>query len=155
MDYVRYIREKVGNIPINLTGTNLIVLNEKEEILLQKRGTFPYKWGLLGGIVELGESLEECVIREAKEEANIEVKNLKLLGTTSGKDCKVTFPNGDETYFISIIFYTKDYIGEIKADKKETLELKFFNYNNLPDNIAKTHREAIEKYFKKQRRVTE
>ncbi len=39
MDYIKYIREKVGHQEINLTGVNVLIINEKEEILLQKRGT--------------------------------------------------------------------------------------------------------------------
>ena len=45
MDYVKYIRERVGHDPINLTGVNVLIINEDNQILLQKRGTFPYKWG--------------------------------------------------------------------------------------------------------------
>ncbi|HCW05198.1 MAG TPA: DNA mismatch repair protein MutT, partial [Clostridium sp.] len=56
MDYVKYIRDRVGHDPINLTGVNVLIINENNEVLLQKRGTFPFGWGLIGGITDLGES---------------------------------------------------------------------------------------------------
>jgi ADP-ribose pyrophosphatase YjhB (NUDIX family) len=62
MDYVKYIRDKAGTAAINLTGVNVLIINDKEEVLLQKRGTFPFKWGLIEGITELGESLEDTAV---------------------------------------------------------------------------------------------
>ena len=114
MDYVKYIRDRVGNDPINLTGVNVLIINEKNEVLLQRRGTFPFTWGLIGGITELGESLEETALREAKEESNLDIDNLILLGTTSGKDCYMEFPNGDKAYFITVVYFTKNYRGSLK-----------------------------------------
>jgi putative aldouronate transport system substrate-binding protein len=140
MDYVRYIRKKVGNIPINLTGTNLIVLNEKEEILLQKRGTFPYKWGLLGGIVELGESLEECVIREAKEAARLTNVTLKNVAPT-------TATNSNEVFNIMMVSGKLPDIvgGDSRRDDfiKYGMEGAFIPLNDLIDK----HAPHIKKFF--------
>lgn len=147
MDYVKYIRDKVGHAAINLTGVNVLIINENNEVLLQKRGTFPFKWGLIGGITELGEALEDTAIREAKEETNLNVENLNFLGTTSGKDCYIDFPGGDKAYFITIGYYTKSYNGELKIDDLETKELRFFSYEKLPDNIPGSHKKMIDKYF--------
>lgn len=36
MDYVKYIRDKVGTAPINLTGVNVLIVNDKDEVLLIK-----------------------------------------------------------------------------------------------------------------------
>src|SRR3712207_9202438 len=93
MDYVKYLRNKIGHDVINLTGVNVLIINENNQVLLQKRGTYPFKWGLIGGITELGESLEETAIRESKEETGLDIKDLHLLGTTSGENCYIHFPN--------------------------------------------------------------
>ena len=147
MDYVNYIRSRVGHDEINLTGVNVIILNEKNQVLLQKRGTYPFKWGLIGGITELGEALEDTAVRETKEETGLLVKDLKLVGTTSGKDCGISFPNGDKTYFISIGYVTKNYSGELKIDDVETKAFKFFSYEDIPENVPKSHRVMLDKYF--------
>ncbi|WP_425447267.1 NUDIX hydrolase [Dethiothermospora halolimnae] len=147
MDYVKYIRERVGHDAINLTGVNVLILNDKDEVLLQKRGTYPYKWGLIGGITELGEDVKDTAIREAKEETGLNVKDLSFLDITSGKECYMECPNGDKVYFISIGYYTSDYEGDLFIDMKETMELGFFDYNSLPNNIPKTHRKMIDSYY--------
>jgi ADP-ribose pyrophosphatase YjhB (NUDIX family) len=147
MDYVKYIRDKVGTDAINLAGVNVLIINDKEEVLLQKRGTFPFKWGLIGGITELGESLEDTAIREAKEETNLNIEDLIFLGTTSGKDCYIEFPSGDKAYFITIGYYTKSYAGELKIYNVETKELRFFSYEELPENIPNSHRKMLDKYY--------
>lgn len=148
MDYVKYIRDRVGHDAINLTGVNVLLINKDNQVLLQRRGTFPYKWGLVGGITELGESLEETAIRETKEEIGLDIKELSLLGTTSGKECYIDFPNGDKAYFITVGYFTKSFNGVLKIDNLETKELKFFSYEELPDNIPNSHRLMLDKYYK-------
>lgn len=150
MNYVKYIRDRVGHDPINLTGVNVLIINENNQVLLQKRGTFPYKWGLVGGITELGESLEESAAREAKEETGLDIRDLKLIGTTSGKDCYMEFPNGDKAFFISIGYFTKNFSGTLRIDNFETKELKFFTYEEIPGNIPNSHRDMIDKYYCKE-----
>lgn len=147
MNYVKYIRDRVGHDVINLTGVNVLIINKKNQILLQRRGTFPYKWGLVGGITELGESLEETAIREAKEETGLDIKELNLLGTTSGEECYIDFPNGDKAYFITVGYVTKSYSGVLTVDDLETKELKFFSYGELPDDIPNSHRLMIDKHY--------
>jgi len=147
MDYVKYIRERVGHDTINLTGVNVLIVHEDNRVLLQRRGTFPYKWGLPGGITELGESLEQTAKREVKEETGIDIMELKLLGTTSGEDCYLEFPNKDKAYFISIGYYTKSYSGIMKVNNLETKEVEFFSYGNLPDNMPASHKIMIDKYY--------
>ena len=147
MDYVKYIRERVGHDTINLTGVNVLIINKDNKLLLQKRGTFPFKWGLVGGITELGESLEATAIREAKEETGLNIKELELLGTTSGEDCFIDFPNGDKAFFITIGYVSKSFTGELVSDNFETEELRFFGYDELPNNIPRSHKNFIDKYY--------
>ncbi|MDP4144021.1 MAG: NUDIX domain-containing protein [Bacillota bacterium] len=147
MNYVEYIRNKIGTDAINLTGVNVLIINERNQVMLQKRGTFPYKWGLIGGITELGESLEETAVREAKEETGLDIWELYFIGTTSGENCYIKFPNGDKAYFITIGYYTKNYSGELMIDNAETKELRFFNYKELPEDIPRSHKIMLDKYY--------
>lgn len=149
MEYVEYIRNMVGDETINLTGVNVIIINEKEEILLQKRGDYPEgKWGLPGGIVELGESLEDAAIREVKEETNLDVYNLELIGTTSGKYNYIELPNGHKLYCITIGYATKSFMGKLKIDGKESRDLRFFSKYELPENMPGSHKVMINIYYK-------
>lgn len=147
MNYIKYLRDKIGHEAINLTGVNVLIINENNQILLQRRGTYPFKWGLIGGITELGEALEETAIRETKEETGLDIKDLTLLGTTSGENCFLHFPNGDKAYFITIGYVTKSFSGELRIDDLETKELRFFSYQDVPNDIPNSHRKLIDKYF--------
>ena len=48
-------------------------------------------------------------IRQAKEETGLNIKELTLLGTTSGEDCFIEFPHGDKAFFITIGYVCKSY----------------------------------------------
>ena len=65
-------------------GVGAIILNEDNEVLLGLRGPKArdqhYKWELLGGLVEFGETMKEAVAREVFEEAGIEVEPVDIIG---------------------------------------------------------------------------
>ena len=115
-------------------GAVAIIGNEKGEILLQKRSDNDL-WGIPGGCQELGESFEETIIREIKEETNldIEAKDLKLIDIVSGKSRMKEYPNGDVVINNTPLYYINKYSGKLKCDE-ESKEMKFFDINNLPQN---------------------
>lgn len=66
------------------------------------------KWNGLGGKFEVGESPEECCIREVYEESGLNAKNPKLKGFCS-------FPNfdGEGTDWYGFVFVIEDFSGEM------------------------------------------
>ncbi len=65
----------------NIQGCVIILFNTNNQILLVLRDNkdsipFPNTWNLLGGILENGESPEECIRREIREEIEIELGNI-------------------------------------------------------------------------------
>ncbi|MCH1624856.1 NUDIX hydrolase [Ferdinandcohnia quinoae] len=146
MGYIENLRKIVGNQPLILVGVAVAVINDKDQILLQKRSDGV--WGVPGGFMELGESTEEAGRREVFEETGIEVGNLDLVGVFSGKQHHVTLPNGDEFYPVTIAYVTKDIKNDtIKIDSKETLEAKFFKVNELPEGLSPLIRNMIKQYL--------
>lgn len=77
-------------------GAAAIIVNDKGQILLQSRADND-RWGLPGGCQELGERFEDTVIREVKEETNLDVseENLELIAIVSGNSRRNEYPNGD------------------------------------------------------------
>ena len=77
-------------------GAAAIIVNDKGQILLQSRADND-RWGLPGGCQELGERFEDTVIREVKEQTNIDVseENLELIAIVSGNSRRNEYPNGD------------------------------------------------------------
>ena len=63
-------------------GVGAFIVNRNNEVLLQKRAVLPEKgyWSLIGGRLEMFETLEDAVIREVKEETDLDIEIIKLLG---------------------------------------------------------------------------
>lgn len=116
-------------------GAAAIIVNDKKEILLQSRADRD-KWGLPGGCQELGERFEDTIIREVKEETNLDVniEDLKLVRVVSGPTRKNDYPNGDVVYNNTVLYYIDNYRGELKWDS-ESKDMKFFSVDNLPKNL--------------------
>lgn len=146
-DYVRELRKLTGPQPIILCGAGVIVINSREEILLQHRIDNDL-WGLPGGAVELGETVEQAAIREVFEETGVKVKSLKLLGVYSGQDTYYKYPNGDEVYWITVAFISNEFNGKMKPDNYESKECEFFNIKEFPKNLNPIDKLIIDDYLK-------
>lgn len=148
MNYVEYLRSYVGNKPVILVGSVVIAINKKNEILLQKRATTSYgSWGLPGGLMELKESTEDTARREVFEETRLKIGKLKLEEVVSGEKNYLKVSNGDEFYAVTIVYSTEEIFGSIVPDSNESLEIKFFKYDSLPDKIVGSHKRMILKYI--------
>ncbi|HEX3033996.1 MAG TPA: NUDIX hydrolase [Thermodesulfobacteriota bacterium] len=103
-----------------------IIITDDGKVVLVKRSFDPYKdhWALPGGMVDYGETVEDAVIREAKEETGFDIKIEKLVGVYS--DPKRD-PRG---HFVSVCFLTKVGGGELKISE-ETKEVKLFSKEGL------------------------
>lgn len=127
-------------------GAAVVIVNELGQILLQSRADRD-KWGLPGGCQELGERFQDTIIREVKEETNLDVEeeNLLLLDIVSGKSRRNNYPNGDVVINNTVLYCIKKYSGELKWDY-ESKEMKFFDIDNLPQN--QNDSDLIEIYIK-------
>lgn len=144
MEYFKYLRQYVGHQPIILPGSVVIILNDHNEVLLQKRhdGT----WGLPGGLMNLGESFEEVAKREVFEETGLTVHNLTLLNVFSGADYYLKVANGDELYAVTAVFYTKDVTGKLQIDYSESEMLQYVDFHNLPQGLSPIYKSYIVPY---------
>lgn len=113
-------------------------------IALIKRGIEPFKgqWALPGGHVNIGETVEKAVIREAKEETGIKVKIKKLLGVYSG-------PKRDpRRHSVAVVFICLPISGKLKASTDAQEVYKVQNWQKL--KLAFDHKKVLTDY-KKQR----
>ena len=116
-------------------GAAAVILNDKKQILLQSRADRD-KWGLPGGCQELGERFVDTVIREIKEETNLDVNvsDLKLIDIVSGSSRRNDYPNGDVVINNTVLYMTDKYTGELKWDS-ESKDMRFFVLDKLPENL--------------------
>lgn len=131
-------------------GAAAIIVNENGQILLQSRADRD-RWGLPGGCQELGERFQDTVIREIKEETNLDVKeeDLELIDIVSGASRRNDYPNGDVVINNTALYGIRKYSGELKWDL-ESKEMRFFDLDNLPENqndpdLIETYKNFIRK----------
>ena len=99
------------------TICTLCYIHKDDHVLLQKKAKGLFggdKYNAPGGKLQENESIEECAIREVKEETGLDVKNLKNHGV-------LHFYNGDESSVSIIVhvFSTKEFSGELKKVTRE------------------------------------
>lgn len=127
-------------------GVGAVILNNRNEILLLLRMKEPEQgyWTIPGGTVEMFESIEDAIIREVKEEVNLEVKIDRLLGVTNHiiKDKSI--------HWVAPAFLVKVVGGELHNNElNKHKKMKWFALNNLPDNITLTTEKALDYYIKR------
>ncbi|MFW0780505.1 NUDIX hydrolase [Rossellomorea marisflavi] len=135
MGYILNLRKHVGTLPLIMVGSCVLVINDSEELLLMKR-TDNQCWGLPGGSMEPGETLQEVAERELYEETGIKAEALSLWGIYSGQEFYYQYPHGDEVYNVVTAYLCRSYSGECCLNEAEGSELHFFPLDSLPLELS-------------------
>lgn len=120
-----------------LLTVDIIILAERKLVLIQRLNP-PYQgyWALPGGFVDIGETVENAAIREAKEETGLDVELKELVGVFSDPDRD---PRG---HTVTICFIAKGY-GKLKASSDARYAALFApELNDLPP-LAFDHKKII------------
>lgn len=142
-DELARICPSCGTIVYPTISPAIIVAVEKDDsILLARAANFKRNmYSVIAGFLEPGETLDDCVRREVKEEVGIEVKNIKYFGSESWP-----YPNS------LMIGFTAEYAGgNLTIDKKEINDANWYKVDNLPQipsNISISRR-LIDQFIKK------
>ena len=150
MGYILDLRKELGSRPVIMAGAGVILLNEKNEILLGRRTDNDY-WDYPAGSMEIGESFEECARREVLEETGLAVGRLALIGVYSGPDSLCRAANGDEWYVVNTSFFAEDWSGEPRVNDAESVRLKWVRPEDMPETLVRSHREILRDYLKMQK----
>ena len=123
---------------LNVDG---LILKE-DKVLLVKRTIPPFtsSWVLPGGHVSYGETVEEAIKREMKEEIGVEVKIKRLVGVYSS-------PKRDPRYHSAAVVFLLEIPSKKIRLNFEGSEYKYFSCKNLPQKIGFDHRKIIEDFF--------
>ena len=100
----------------------VLVRRGAEVLLVRKAEWVPGRYGLVAGFLDMGECLEEAVVREVREETGIRIKNLRYVGSQSWP-----FPSQ------LMAGYVADYDGgDIVIETKELEDARWFPVDALP-----------------------
>lgn len=130
-NYMRELRATIGTRPLILPGSTVLIFNDLQEVLLEKRKD-DGKWGLPGGMMEVGETFEQVARREIHEETGLTVHSLALYHVFSGQEYYHRYPNEDEVYNCIAAFICHDYSGEL-ITSEESDALVFYSLDQLPE----------------------
>lgn len=107
----------------HVTPATLILVQDGSRLLLGHKPGWGTRYSILAGFVEPGESLEECVVREVREEVGIEVGGLAYAGSQP-------WPYPHQL----MVGFTAQYLGgEIQVDGEEIDHADWFTKDRLPD----------------------
>jgi 8-oxo-dGTP diphosphatase len=115
------------------------------KILLIKRKTIPFRnyWALPGGRMDPGETIEQTIVREVKEETGLDVEVVSVVGEYVEKGAR----EGVEYEYYPTCFVVKPVGGELLKQDSEIQELKAFNLNDLPKSLAFEHEKMIKDWL--------
>ena len=109
-------------------------------IVLIERKNEPAGWAIPGGFVEIGESVEEAAVREAREETSLDVNLLEQFYVYSK-------PGRDPRFQTVTVVFIGTGAGNLKG-RDDARRAEVFGPDNLPDHIAFDHRQIINDYYR-------
>ncbi len=118
-----------------LTVDALILYDDKLVLIRRKNPPFESQFALPGGFVEIGETVEVAVAREAKEETGLDIEIIKLIGVYSE-------PSRDPRGHTVTVCYLAKGFGKLKAGS-DAKDIKLFGFNEIP-KLAFDHNKIIE-----------
>ena len=125
-----------------------VVTDDRGRVLFLRRARDPGKGrlGLPGGFVDLGESTEDALIREVKEEVNLDVSRLHYITALPN-----TYIFRDLAYIVADVFYSCDIVSmdamEISAKEIESCFFCHPTEKELAEMAFASNRKAVEMYL--------
>jgi len=131
--------------PIPRVGVGVLLVDAHKGVLLTLRKRAPEAgcWSIVGGKVDFLERLEQCAVREAREEAGVEVELVGLLCVTDH-----LLP-GEEQHWVAPAYLGRIVSGDARnCEPDKTREVRWFELGSVPENLTITARNAIEAYLR-------
>lgn len=123
-------------------ASDIIIAYDDGSLVLVKRMYDPYKdcWGLPGGMMEEGETIEQTAVREAKEETGLDVELTKLIGVYSD-------PYRDSRWrTVSVVYSARVTGGVMKADSDAAAIMRTKDFITM--KLAFDHTKMIDDFLK-------
>ena len=141
-NYVKDLRKKIGHDLLLIPGVAAIIGDAEGRILLQRAKSGD--WKLPAGAIDPGEKAAQAMVREVFEETGLVARPMALIGVSGGPpEARLEYANGDVVEATTIIFRCEAVGGELKPQDDETLELKYFAVDEMPQIPAEYKNEIF------------
>ena len=121
-------------------GVGVLIRKNRKILLIKRKGAHGEgTWAPPGGHIDFGESVIDCAKREVKEEVEIKIKNLKVLGFTEDLFKK------DKKHYITVWVDSEWKSGKIKNSGEEFSEARWFPWKKLPKPLFVSLKNFVKK----------
>lgn len=125
-DYIQSLREKVGHDLLLVTSVAIVVFDDQGRVLLARHNEGDV-WVLPGGGIEPPESPADAAVREMWEETGLWIEPVRVIGVYGGPDFLVTYANGDQVAYQTIVFAGRVIEGAPRPDAREIKAVGYFS----------------------------
>lgn len=118
-----------------LPAVAAIIFNSQGDVLLQKRKD-RNKWNVISGHIEFGESAEQAMLREIKEEINTDARIVRLIGIYSVPEFQ-TYTYDDRMVHYVTVFFEAHLLTPLDENltNGETKDMRFFSVDATPGDM--------------------
>ncbi|WP_405543777.1 NUDIX domain-containing protein [Streptomyces goshikiensis] len=123
------------------------VVNDAGDVLMERRSDNG-RWGMPGGVQEIGENIAGTVVREVREETGITVEVIGLVGIFTDPGHVIAFADGEVRQEFSLCFRARPVRGEIKVSS-ESFEVRWVPRSEIASlDVSPTTRRRLEEGFR-------
>ncbi|MFX0123350.1 MAG: NUDIX hydrolase N-terminal domain-containing protein [Candidatus Hodarchaeota archaeon] len=140
------LRATIFTRPSPLVGGDAAVIDSTGRILLIQRADNKM-WVMPGGLLEVGETPVEGVLREVLEETGYQCQAISLIGVFDSRHCGTTYPL-HLYHFMFLCEPLADEEPRVPLHQQESLSIKWFQENNLPRDLDPGHISRIPEAFR-------
>jgi len=141
-DYVRRLREKIGNDFMFMPSVSALIHDDDGRILFVQH--VEGRWQFPGGAVDPGERPADAMQRECLEEAGITVEPIRIAGVFGGPEYRITYSNGDDAGWVVTVFEARIVAGEPAPSDDETQAVGWFTPEQIDAlELAPSTRETL------------
>ncbi|HZT66735.1 MAG TPA: NUDIX domain-containing protein [Acidimicrobiales bacterium] len=112
-------------------AASAVILDDDGRVLLHRRADNGL-WSLPGGVMEIGESIGECIVREVREETGLDIEPTAVIGVYSNPNHVIEYANGEVRQQFSVCFRCRVVSGDL-APSEESTALRWIHAANLGD----------------------
>lgn len=137
-DYMRSLRDKIGTAVLEVSTASVVTFDDRRRVLLVRHAE-GNDWTTPGGMIEPYETPADAAVREMWEETGLIVELTRVIGVFGGEQCSSVYANGDRVSWVAVVFGARAVGGTLQPDGVETLELRYFERDELERVRCKPH----------------